>query len=377
MRRQEGTLERPDILTAMKTSSKSQAVSTPATAAAITVGIDLGDEKHAVCALDTSGEILEERAITNHRESLRRLSVKYPGALMVMEVGSHSPWISRFLKGLGHEVLVANARKLRAIHTSDRKSDRRDAEMLARIGRMDPKLLHPIAHQSEEAQRDLLEIKLRDCMVRQRVDLISSVRFTLKSLGLKLASPNTSCFAKRARLTLKESEPAVLAMIEPTLEVIDVITRNVKELTRRIEQLGELKYPETKKLRQIVGIGPITALAFRLTIGDPERFASSRDVGAYLGLVPKRDQSGSLDKEMRISKAGDAYLRRLLVSAAQYVLGPFGKDCDLRRHGLELEARGGRAAKKKAVVATARKLAVLMHALWRKESDYKPVRAAV
>ena len=145
MRRQEGRLERPGILTAMKTSSKSQAVSTPATAPAITAGNDLGDEKHAICALDTSGDVLKERAITNHRESLRRLAVKYPGALMVMEVGSHSPWISRFLKGLGHEVLVANARKLREIHTSDRKSDRRDAEMLARIGRMDPKLLHPIA----------------------------------------------------------------------------------------------------------------------------------------------------------------------------------------------------------------------------------------
>ncbi len=172
--------------------------------------------------------------------------------------------------------------------------------MLARIGRMDPKLLHPIAHQSEEAQRDLLEIKLRDCLVRQRVDLISSVRFTLKSLGIKLASPNTNCFAKRARLTLKESEPEVLALIEPTLEVIDVITGKVKELTRRIEQMGETKYPETLRLRQITGIGPITALAFRLTIGDPERFADSRDVGAYFGLVPKRDQSGNVDKEMRI-----------------------------------------------------------------------------
>jgi len=129
-------------------------------------------------------------------------------------------------------------------------------------------------------------------------------------------------------------------------------------------------------MRQIVGIGPITALTFRLTIGDPERFADSRDVGAYLGLVPKRDQSGKLDKQMGISKAGDAYLRRLLVSAAQYVLGPFGKDCDLRKHGLELEGRGGRGAKKKAVVATARKLAVLMHALWKKDADYKPHRAA-
>lgn len=362
----------------MKTPSKSQAVSHNTTTAAptVTVGIDLGDRKHAICALDAAGEFLDRRAITNHRESLRRLSAKYPGARIVMEVGAHSPWISRFLEGLGHEVLVANPRKLRAIYASDRKSDERDAEMLARLGRADPKLLHPIAHQSEEAQRDLLEIKLRDAIVRQRVDLISAVRFTLKSMGVALASPNTNCFAKRARATLAESEPRLLEVIESTLGVIDVMTEKVKELTRRIEEMGRVKYPETQRLRQIVGIGPITALAFHLTIGDPERFADSRDVGAYLGLVPKRDQSGKVDKEMRISKAGDAYLRRLLVSAAQYVLGPFGKDCDLRRHGLELEARGGRGAKKKAVVAIARKLAVLMHALWTKKSDYKSLRAA-
>lgn len=359
----------------MKTPSKSKTKSNPAIPA-ITVGIDLGDKKHAICVLDAGGEIIEERTITNHRESLRRLSAKYPGARVVMEVGSHSPWTSRLLKGLGHEVLVANARKLRAIYMNDRKSDNRDAEMLARIGRMDPKLLHPVAHQSEEAQRDLLEIKQRDSMVRQRVNLISTVRFTLKSLGIRVASPNTSCFARRARLTLGESEPEVLAVVEPMLGLIDAITETVKELTRRIEQMGETKYPETKRLRQITGIGPITALAFRLTIGDPERFADSRDVGAYLGLVPKRDQSGAVDKEMRISKAGDAYLRKLLVSAAQYVLGPFGPDCDLRRRGLELEARGGRGAKKKAVVAVARKLAVLMHALWRKEADYRPLRNA-
>jgi transposase len=150
----------------MRTSSKSKVVSTPATVSPITVGIDLGDKKHAICVLDASGNILEERAITNHRESLRRLSAKYPGALMVMEVGSHSPWVSRLLKGFGHEVLVANPRKVRAIYASDRKSDGRDAEMLARIGRLDPSLLHPIEHQSEEAQRDLLEIKPGDSLVR-------------------------------------------------------------------------------------------------------------------------------------------------------------------------------------------------------------------
>lgn len=363
-----------------KTSSKKkQATRTqPSAVPERTIGIDLGDVKHAVCVLDRDGEIVDQRTITNHRESLRRLSKKYPDARVVMEVGSHSPWVSRFMKGLGHEVLVANARKMRAIYTNERKSDELDAMMLARIGRMDPKLLHPIQHGSEQAQRDLLQVKLRDNLVRQRVDIISSVRFTLKSLGVALPSPNTACFAKRARTLLCNQDESLLAMIEPSLQIVDLLTQKIREIEKRIEQLGMERYPVTQRLQKITGVGAITSLAFVLTVGDPQRFARRRDVGAYLGLVPRRDQSGGLDKQLRISKAGDAYVRRLLVSAAQYILGPFGPDSDLKRHGLQLAERGGRAAKKKAVVAIARKLAVLMLALWSETgADYQPLREAV
>lgn len=340
----------------------------------ITIGLDLGDKKHAICVLDQEGEIIDERTITNHRESLRRLSLKYPKARVAFEVGSHSPWIKRFFAELEHEVFVANPRKLRAIYTSDRKSDRNDARMLARIARIDPKLLHPVEHGTEEAQRDLLQIKLRNNLVRQRVDIIASVRFTLKSLGVALPSPNSACFAKRCRTILQECDNDLLHKVEPSLQVIDVMTRNIRELDRSIEELCETKYPETMRLRQIVGIGPITALCFVLTIEDPEMFERSRDVGAYLGLVPKRDQSGALDKQLRISKAGDTYLRSLLVGCAQYILGPFGPDTDLKRHGLMLAERGGGRNKRKAVVAIARKLSVLMLTLWKDGSDYIPLR---
>jgi transposase len=355
------------------TSSKNQVLTNQAIPA-LTIGIDLGDKKHAICVLDMSGEILEQRAITNHRDSLRRLSVKYPAARIIIEVGSHSPWISRFLTSLGHEVIVANARKVRAISSNLRKSDQVDAMMLARLGRIDISLLHPIQHSSEQVQRDLLQIKLRDNLVRQRVDIISSVRFTLKSLGISLPSPKTSCFAKRSRILLEEMHPSILPVIEPSLQVLDTITAKVRELDQQIEKACEEKYPATHRLRQIAGIGPITSLAYVLIIGDPARFPSSRDVGPYLGLVPKRDQSGMLDKQLRISKAGDAYLRKLLVGAAQYILGPFGPDSDLRKHGLDLAGRGGRGAKNKAVIAIARKLAVTMHALWTSQSDYQPLR---
>lgn len=340
----------------------------------ITIGIDLGDKSHAICVMSAAGEIIEERKIRNDRDALHQVSDKYRKARIAMEVGSHSPWISRLFEEADHEVFVANPRKLRAIYQNERKSDKVDAQILARLGRLDPELLHPIAHQSEQAQRDLLQIKLRDNMVRQRVDIISSVRFTLKSLGIKIRSTNTNYFPKRAREQLNDEHTELLAMIEPSLQVIDEMTKRIKELNRKIEQLAIDEYPEALRLQQIRGIGPITALTYILTIGDPQRFAKSRDVGAYLGLVPKRDQSGDSDKQLRISKAGDAYLRRLLVSGAQYILGPFGEDCDLRRHGLKLAERGGRSAKKKAVIAIARKLSVIMHTLWSQQCDYQSLR---
>ena len=131
-------------------------------------------------------------------------------------------------------------------------------------------------------------------------------------------------------------------------------------------------YPETLTLREITGVGPVTALAYVLTLEDPTRFNKSRDVGPYLGLTPKRDQSGKTDKALSISKAGNTYLRRLLVGSAHYILGPFGPDCDLRRYGTRIASRGGKAAKRKAVVAVARKLAVLMHQLWKNKATYDP-----
>jgi transposase len=340
----------------------------------ITIGLDLGDKKHAICVLNVEGEIVEERTISNHREALRRLSLKYPGARVAMEVGTHSPWISRLLTDLGLEVLVANPRKVRVIYSNNRKSDQNDAHMLARIARFDPKLLHPIEHSCEQAQRDLLQVKMRDNLVKQRVNIMSSIRFTLKSIGVRVSSCNPDCFAKKCRASLAAENPELLTMCEPSIMAVEILTKSIKDLERKIEELCAQRYPATDLLRQITGVGAITALTYVLTVGDPSRFGEPRDVAAYLGLVPKRDQSGGLDKQLRISKAGDAYLRRLLVGAAQYVLGPFGPDCDLRRHGEALSERGGKAAKKKAVVAIARKLSVLLLVLWKNQSDYKPLR---
>ena len=334
-----------------------------------TIGLDLGDRRHRYCVLDGGGVVEEEGSVGNDRVSLGGLSGRYPGALLVLEAGCHSPWVSRYLEGLGCRVLVANPRKLRAIYQNERKSDRRDAQMLARIGRLDPALLYPVRHGSEQAQADLLRIKLRDSLVRARVALINSVRFTLKSLGYTVRNPSSERFHK----VVEEGLPESLAqMIAPSVQALSELTTQIKVLEGEIKTMAQRKYPQTAHLQQIPGVGPITALYFVLKIEDPSRFEKVRDIGAYAGLCPGRDQSGESDPQLRISKCGDAYLRRLLVSASQYILGPFGPESALRQYGLTLAAEGTARARKRATVAVARKLAVLLLSLWKHQRAYQP-----
>jgi transposase len=334
----------------------------------IKIGLDLGDRRHRFCALDKEGHVLEEGTLGNTRECLSELSCRYGGALIVMEAGCHSPWISRYLEQLGCEVVVSNPRKTRAIYQHERKSDRRDALMLARIARMEPALLYPVRHGSEQAQQDLLRIKLRDSLVRARVGVINSLRFTLKSLGYTVANPSTERFHKVIEGQIPEPVGRVIA---PSVRALEELSLQIKLLDREIIALARSKYADTAWLEQIPGVGPITALYFVLKIQDPARFDRVRDVGAFIGLCPRRNQSGENDPQLRISKRGDAYLRRLLVSAAQYILGPFGPPSALRQYGLALAAGGTPRAKKRAVVAVARKLAVLLLTLWKNKSAYQ------
>ena len=273
------------------------------------------------------------------------------------------------LTELGHDVLVANARKLRAIYDNPRKGDRADAEILARLARLDPELLSPIHHRSPQAQSDLAVLHSRDALIRSRTLLVNHVRSIVKSTGARLPSCTANYFASKVGPLIPEAlQPALL----PILETIATLTQQIREYDKLIEQLCMDKYPETKLLRKISGIGPITALAYVLVLEDPKRFTKSRDVGPAIGLVPRRDQSGGHDPQLRITKTGNAFLRRLLVSSAQYILGPFGPDCDLRHWDLKLAERGGKNAKKRAVVAVARKLAVLLHHLWKTGEIYDP-----
>lgn len=334
----------------------------------ITIGLDLADRRHTYYVLDGAGKMAREGSLGNTREPLATMARSYPGATVVMEAGTHSPWVSRFLQELGLRVIVANPRKTRAIYQNERKSDRRDAMMLARLARMDPTLLHPVEHGSQEAQQDMLQLKLRDSLVRARVALINAVRFTLKSLGYPVSNPSSERFHK---LVLSEVPESIGEMIAHNVAAIAELTQRIKALEVSISRLAAERYPETIYLQQVSGVGPITSLYFVLKVGTPGRFQRTRDIGAFLGLCPRRDQSGETDKELRISKCGDQYLRCLLVNAAQYILGPFGTDSALREHGLRLAQEGTARAKKRAVVAVARKLAVLLLTLWKSREPYE------
>jgi transposase len=285
--------------------------------------------------------------------------------------------VSRLLAELGHEVVVANPRQLALIYRNRRKSDRLDAISLARLARSDPELLHPITHRGKEAQQDLAVLRSRDALVASRSQLISHVRGVVKSFGERLPKCSAESFHRQAQAHLPpELEPA----LDPVIEQIAQLSASIAGYEQRIERLTQERYPEARRVRQPNGVGPITSLAYVLTLEDARRFAKSRDVPAYLGLTPSRKQSGANDPDLHITKAGDRFLRRLLVQAAHYILGPFGTDCDLRRWGLKLagapSGKGSKQRKKRAIIAVARKLAVLLHALWVSSELYEPLRHA-
>jgi transposase len=336
-----------------------------------TVGIDIGDKHSQICVLDGAGAVTSELRVRTTQPALERALAKWSGARVIVETGTHSGWIARNLKAAGYEVIVAHARQVQLITQSDRKNDRFDAEQLARLGRVDPKLLRPVEVRSEQRARDMTLLRTRDALVRMRTLAINEARGLAKSLGYRLPACGAKGFHNRIRRELAES--AMFAGLPQILDSIESLSANIRALEQQIEQLCRDRYPETELMRQVTGVGPVTALTFALTIGDPRRFRKSRMVGAYLGLRPAQRDSGERRSQLSITKGGDAFLRRLLVQAAHYILGPFGPDTELRRFGLRLAARGGKAAKKRAIVAVARKLAVLLHRLWVSGEQYQPL----
>jgi transposase len=336
------------------------------------IGIDLGDKKSRYCAIDREGTITEQMlattadAFSKHFEGMAK-------ARIALEVGTHSPWVTALLEGWGHKVYVANPRRMESIHKNRRKNDRVDAKTLARLVRADPELLYPIRHRGVAVREDLVLLRARDALVQTRSKLINTVRGLVKSVGGRIGSCSAASFAKRAKGEVPE---AIRDAVMPVVEMIETLTARIGGYDRAVAEMATTKYPETELLKQLAGVGDLTSLAFVLTIENPKRFRKSRDVGPYLGLIPRQDESGETSKQLRITKTGDRMLRRLLVGSAHYIMGPFGPDCDLRRFGEAMAARGGKNAKKRAIVAVARRLGVLLHRLWTTAEVYEPLHNA-
>jgi transposase len=335
----------------------------------VTIGLDLADVWSDWVVLDSEGTVLRRGRVRTTERKLRETFGPMGPAVIAMEVGTHSRWVERVLSSCGHTVVVANARRVALIHSNRRKNNRIDADLLARLARADCKLLFPIRHRSAAAQADLMVIRTRDVLVRTRTKLINHVRGVAKSFGMRLPKCSAESFARR----FEHSSAALPLPLLIILEQIATINDRVGELDRMIDAMLP-RHPAAERLTQICGVGALTALTYVLTVEDPGRIRRSRSAGAFFGLVPGSDDSGEKHQPRRITKEGDVLCRRLLVTAAHYIAGPFGPDCDLRRHALAIAARGGKNARKRAVVAVARKLAVVMHRLWITGEDYVPIR---
>lgn len=334
---------------------------------AVTIGLDVGDKYSQVCVLNIAGVVVEETRIRTTQAGISRYFTGAEPGAVTLEVGTHSPWISRLLQDAGHEVIVANARKVSLVHGSSRKNDRLDAEKLARLTRYDASLLAPIRHRTAQAQADLARVRARDALVRVRASLVVHVRSSVKAFGQRLPSGYTPAFPKRAREHLP---PELTGALEPLIASIENLTQRIKQAEKELAELAAHAYPSTTLLRQVTGVGLLTALTLQLVIEDPSRFQKSREVGPYLGLTPGERQSGDYNPKRRITKEGDPLLRRLLVQCAHYIIRS-KTDSDLKRAGERILAAGGHRSK--AVTAIARKLAVLLHHLWVTGEVYQPL----
>jgi transposase len=335
------------------------------------IGIDLGDTNCEVCVLDPQGEFVESFGLPMKSSSFEKFLGGIGRSRIAIEAGGQSRWVAEVIEQCGHQVFVANTRKVAYITRSDDKNDPGDAYKLAELVYFKPRLLHPIQHRSRQAQADLSWIRAREALVEARTQLVNTVRGISKAFGERLVKCSTEAFTAKLAKQIPEE---IRGAVAPLLETIDQLNERIGYYDQMEEHVARQKYPQYWLLRQVDGVGVHTALSFMLTLGDPERFEKSRMVGCFLGLRPRQKDSGESNPQLGITKAGDVYLRKTLVNCAHYILGAHCADSDLRRFGLRICERGGKNAKKRAVIAVARKLAVLLHRLWVSGEVYEPLR---
>jgi hypothetical protein len=216
----------------------------------LTIGLDLGDRWSFYCVLDEAGKIILEQKVATTPEAIKQTFGKIPRSLIAMETGTHSPWVSRLLTELGHEVLVAHAQKVELITKSNRKDDRHDARTLARLARIDPELLGPVRHRSAKAQIHLTVIRARAELVSARTALVNAARGLAKSYGERLHKCGTQQVSRELAAALSTELRDVL---EPLLREVESLNERIKEYDERMEKIAKEVYPEVSLLKQVKG----------------------------------------------------------------------------------------------------------------------------
>lgn len=346
-----------------------------------TIGMDVSDRKIQVCVMAKSGvnpRIVMETVIPTTREGLQKfLGTQDKGSPVVFETGTHCRWMDETAKGMGFRVYVANPCRLRMITESRTKNDVNDARTLARIALADPGLLHPVKLRDAEHQRMMHLHEMRNLLVRQRTGIIVQMRSMAKSTGFRIPRTSAKCFHKLdTSLWPREFRDIAWPMLK-NLEQLEITIRTYEKLIRELAGSPAFK-AQVDRLMEIHCVGLYAATGFvAVTGGDMDRFEKPRDIGPWLGLSPRQDQSGDIDRQCHITKAGSPFMRRLLVECAQMILRNGAAETDLKVKGMRICARGARIAKRKAVTAVARSLAVLMAAmLKRMDAPYVPLSEA-
>ena len=342
------------------------------------IGMDVSDRKIQVCVMAKAGatpKIVMETTIPTTREGLAEfLSAQDRATPVAFEAGTHCRWMDEVAGGMGFKVYVANPCRLRMITESKTKNDVNDARMLARLALSDPGLLHPVKLRGPEHQKMINLHEMRNLLVKQRTGIVVQLRAIAKSMGFRIAKCQAAGFRNLDRTAWPEEFRDIAWPMMKNLEQLAVTIKAYEKQIRELAGTPAFK-ALVERLMEIRYVGLYVATGFvAVTGGDMERFGSPRDVGPWLGLTPKQDQSGDVDRQCRITKAGSPLMRRLLVESAQMILRDGSADTDLKAKGLRICARGAKIAKRKAVTAVARSLAVLMAAMLKKpDAPYVPL----
>lgn len=342
------------------------------------IGIDVGDKNSKICVMTKAGgarRVVETTTIATTPDALRAyLAGKDPSWPVTFECGTHCRWMERTVRGTGRRAIVANPTRIRQITESNTKNDRNDARELARLTLADVELLHPVRLRGEPYHRMLQLLAARDGLIAVRTQLVNQMRGFAKTAGFRLGR----CPAGRVHALDRAEWPADFEELTfPTRRLLETLGEQIAAYDAMIDRLAAT--PDframVERVGEIFGVGRIGAATLVAEIGgDPGRFARARDAGAYFGLVPAQDQSGETDRQRRTTKAGSGFARRILVELAQVVMKPNSRDTDLKLRGMRICARGGRVARRKAVVAVARGIAVAAVALLKRpDMPYVPL----